>query len=223
MARKTSKTSKSEVKHSAVPPKTAVKPSAVSAKALETAVAAVVTPAVPAPATPSPAVVAKPAVAIEPMVIALRALDADTAREAATSLGESANASAVEPLIEALSNRNGYFHSVVRCAAATSLGQLKDRRAVEPLLLAVHDPIAEPSCEAIRALATLADPRSVTALVEVVRNSDGFFMNSVRRAAVLGLAKLGGETAVAELTRVSADPSEDAVIREEATAAVPAR
>jgi HEAT repeat protein len=157
---------------------------------------------------------------VQPLLVALRDLDADVAREAATSLGQLGDALAVEPLIAVLKNSNHYFHSVVRSAAAVSLGQLKDRRAVDALLNAVNDPIADPSTEAIRALVALGDPRTINALVEVVRNSSSFFAGSVRRAAVLGLIKLGGDTALTELRRVAADVNEDSVIREEATAAV---
>jgi HEAT repeat protein len=158
--------------------------------------------------------------AVKPLLAALHDLDADTAREAATSLGLLGDASAVEPLIEIVTNSNGYFHSVVRSAAAASLGRLKDIRAVDALLNAVNDPIADSSSEAIRALADLGDRRAVSALIEVVRNRSGFFVNSVRRAAVLGLIKLGGEEAQSELRFVSSDGWEDSVIREEATAAV---
>jgi HEAT repeat protein len=138
-------------------------------------------------------------------------------------LGATGNAAAVEPLIEIVSNTNGYYHSVVRSAAAVSLGQLKDLRSVDALLNAVNDPISDPSTEAIRALTVLADPRAIGAFVEVVRNSNGFFANSVRRAAVLGLAKLGGDVAKAELRLVAADESEDSVIRQEAGEAIAAR
>jgi HEAT repeat protein len=161
--------------------------------------------------------------AVKPLLVALKDLDADVAREAATSLGLLGDVSAVEPLIEIVTNADGYFHSVVRSAAAASLGLLKDPRAVDALLNAVHDPIADSSSEAIRALAELGDRRAVGALIEVVQNRSGFFVNSVRRAAVLGLIKLGGEEAQAELLRVSSDGWEDSVIREEATAAIAAR
>jgi HEAT repeat protein len=160
---------------------------------------------------------------IATLLAALHDVDAEVAREAATSLGQLGDATAVEPLIEILTNNNGYFHSVVRSAAATSLGQLKDRRAVEALLAAVHDPIADSSTEAVHALTALADPRAIGALVEVVRNENGFFANSVRRAAVLGLAKLGGDTALTELRNVAANEQEDSVIRQEASAAIESR
>ena len=158
--------------------------------------------------------------AVKPLLAALHDLDADTARQAASSLGLLGDAAAVEPLIEIVTNANGYFHSVVRSAAAASLGQLKDLRAVDALLNAVHDPIADSSSEAIHALAALGDRRAVSTLIEVVRNRSGFFVNSVRRAAVLSLIKLGGEEAQSELRWVSNDSWEDSVIRSEATAAI---
>jgi HEAT repeat protein len=164
----------------------------------------------------------KPAVVadLKPLLAGLQDLDADVAREAATALGNSGNPAAVEPLIEIVQNTNGYFHSVVRSAAAAGLANLKDRRAVEALLTAVNDPITDPSTEAIRALAKLADPRAIAALVAVVRNETGFYAGSVRRAAVLGLTQLGGEVAKATLREVAANEAEDTVIRDEAIEAI---
>ena len=198
---KTSKTTSSEKKHSAVPPKA----TASAAKPQQPVVAVVPT---------------IDHAAVKRALAGLRDVDADTARDAATSLGQLGDTSVVEQLIEVVGNANGYFHSVVRAAAASSLGQLKDRRAIDALLAAVHDPIAEPSIEAIRALAALGDPRAVSALVEVVRNRSGFFVTSVRRAAVLGLIKLGGTEAEAEIRVTAANQWEDSVIRDEASAAI---
>ncbi len=110
------------------------------------------------------------------LIAALRDVDADVAREAATSLGLLGSAAAIDPLIDVLDNRHGYFHSVVRVAATHSLGQLRDQRAVVPLLNAIKDPIAEASAEAIRALASLSDPRIVPAFLEVIRDEHGYFL-----------------------------------------------
>ena len=139
MPRKNTKTTQSEKKFTAVPPKA----QPVAAKPAVEAVIA------------KPAIVAQPAVAadstaIKPLLTALHDLDADMACEAATALARTGNTAAVEPLIEIISNKNGYFHSVVRSAAAASLGQLKDRKAVDALLNAVNDSITDPSTEAIR-------------------------------------------------------------------------
>jgi len=235
MPRKTKTTAK---KHTTIPP-TAKAPAAKATAAVESPksapaavspVAANVAPKVVKDPTPVAAAsevhatkpIGKPhdAAALQPVLAALRDLDADIAREAASSLGLLGDAAAVEPLIEVVANANGYFHSVVRSAAAVSLGQLKDPRAIDALLNAVHDPIADSSSEAIHALGALGDRRAVSTLVEVTRNRSGYFVNSVRRAAVLSLIKLGGEEAQSELRLVSEDLGEDPVIRNEATAAV---
>jgi hypothetical protein len=158
--------------------------------------------------------------AVPALIAALRDGDADVAREAATSLGHLGDRSAVDALVEVLNDTNGYYHSVVRAAAASSLGQLKDTRAVEALLVALTDPIAEPSVEAIRALAVLNDRRAISALIDVVRNRSGFFVATVRRAAVLALAHFGGEDAITQLRFAASDEWEDSVIRDEADAAV---
>jgi HEAT repeat protein len=161
------------------------------------------------------------AAAAPALITALRDADADVAREAATSLGSVGSAVAVEPLLAVLNNRDGYFHCVVRAAASHSLGQLRDLRAVAPLLDAINDPITEVSAEAIRALASLADPRGIPALLQVVRNQHGYFLDVTRHAAILGLAKIGGEQAACELRFVASNQWENAVIRAAAIAAAP--
>jgi hypothetical protein len=158
--------------------------------------------------------------AVPALIAALRDGDADVARESATALGLLSDRSAVDALVEVLNDTNGYYHSVVRAAAASSLGQLKDTRAVDALLAAVTDPIAEPSAEAIRALAALNDRRAISALLDVVRNASGFFASPVRRAAVLALAHFGGPEAIEQLRFVASDQWEDNVIRDEAQTAV---
>lgn len=151
--------------------------------------------------------------AMPALIAALRDGDADVACEAASALGSLGSAAAVEPLIAVLNQRDNFFHSVVRAAAARSLGQLRDPRAVVPLVNAINDPIAEASAEAIRALASLSDPRSIPALLEVVRNEHGFFLPTTRHAAILGLARTGGEQAACELRFVASNQWEDAAIR----------
>jgi HEAT repeat protein len=157
--------------------------------------------------------------AAAPLIGALKDADADVAREAAVSLGMLGDASAVEPLIAVVQNAEGFFHPVVRTAATFSLGQLHDLRAFAALVEAIHDPIAETSAEAIRSLAKLGDQRAVAALLAVIRNVDGFYLQTSRRAAILGLAKLGGEQAESELRFVSTNRWEDAVVRDAAIGA----
>ena len=155
----------------------------------------------------------KDVAAVPALVGVLGDADADFAREAATSLGLLANPAAVEPLVAVVKNRDGYFHNVVRLAAIHSLGQLADLRAVEPLIDAIKDPIAEVSAEAIRSLALLSDPRRIPALLEVVRNEQGFYVGATRQAAITGLAHVGGTQADCELRFVAANQWEDAAVR----------
>jgi HEAT repeat protein len=170
------------------------------------------------PASAAPAVSAS--ASLPALIAALRDADADVAREAATSLGQLGDRNAVEPLMHVLTDSTGYFHCVVRAAAAVALGQLKDTRATLVLISTVNDSIAETSAEAIRALAMLGDRRAIPVLLDVVRDRNGFFVPSVRRAAVLSLASFGGAEALAELRMVAANESEDTVIRAEAAKAV---
>jgi HEAT repeat protein len=154
--------------------------------------------------------------AVAPLIAALRDVDADAACDAAAALGTLGQALAVEPLIQVLTNTEDFFHSVVRAAAAHSLAKLRDARAVMPLLGAIRDPMAEASAEAIRALADIGDQRAVEPLIEVVENNDGYYANIVRRAAVLALAKLGGEKSINALRFVASNDREDDVIRNDA-------
>jgi HEAT repeat protein len=59
----------------------------------------------------------------------------------------------------------------------------------------------------------LPDPRGLPALLEVVRNEHGFFLATTRRAAILGLAQIGGKQAICELRFVATNQWEDAVVR----------
>jgi len=206
MARKNVKNVTSK-RRSSIPAK--ANPSATPPK--KAAEAATLAPAIPAAAEKISSSVDRAAVAAQ--IAALRSNDADVARDAAAALGRLDDASAVEPLIEILSNANGYFHSVVRAAAASSLAQLSDARAFGPLVNAVRDNMAEASAEAVRALAAMGDPRAVEVLIDIVRNRDGYFLSTVRLAAVAGLKQLGGGRASAELLKVAKDASEDPVIR----------
>ena len=174
-------------------------------------------------ATPGASDVATPSVAsaaCTALIAEMRGSDADAARDAASSLGHRAESAAVIPLMEVLDNREGFFHGVVRAAAASSLAQIGDKRAVESLINAINDPMAETSAEAVRALSILADARAVAPLIDVIQNTDGFFLPIVRRAAVIALAHLGGEKATAALRAAASNEMEDNVIRHEAEQAI---
>jgi HEAT repeat protein len=66
----------------------------------------------------------------------------------------------------------------------------------------------------------LKDQRAVSELINIVRNQNGFFVQTVRRAAVLALGSIGGEQAKAELRAVAENSWEDDLIRDEAAQAV---
>ncbi|MGA3065360.1 MAG: HEAT repeat domain-containing protein [Tepidisphaeraceae bacterium] len=182
------------------------------------------TPAIEIPAKlpqASAALAASTAAPAAALIADLRNSNADVARDAATSLGSLGNPTAVESLIEVINNFDGYFHPVVRAAAASSVGQLRDRRAVESLLVAVRDTNAEPSAEAIRALAAIGDDRAINPLIEVIRNRDGFFLPIARRAAVIALGSFkSNDLAASELQAVSTSTWEDSVIRQAAVDAL---
>ena len=152
---------------------------------------------------------------VEALIAQLRQGDADIARDAATALGALGHAEAVEPLIQVIENRDGFFHPV-----AASLGTLKDARAVNVLLSAVTDTHAEPSAEAIRALAIIGDPSATQPLMEVVRNPNGYFLPIARRAAVLALGSFRSAEVTSLLQTISQDQSEDAAIRDAAAHAL---
>ena len=188
----------------------------------EAAIAAEVKPFPPAKAVEAPkaAAAVAPAPVSAALVLALRDPSAEVALEAAAALGRIGHAGSVPSLIEAVANRDGFFHCVVRAAAATSLGQLRDVRAVEPLVTALRDPMAEASQEAAFALGELADARAVSPLLAVVENADGFFLGTVRRTAVRSLTRLRDARALKTLTAVAANVNEDPAVREAAAEGV---
>jgi len=71
--------------------------------------------------------------AVEPLIVALRDEDWYVRENAAKALGETKDARAVKPLIEALGDQN------VRSNAAKALGKIKDVRAIAPLIAALED------------------------------------------------------------------------------------
>jgi len=75
------------------------------------------------------------ALAVGPLIKALHDADAETARNAARSLGSIGDNSAVDPLIEILKNEN----QNTRIYAIIALGKLGDDRAVRPMLELMRD------------------------------------------------------------------------------------
>jgi HEAT repeat protein len=119
----------------------------------------------------------------------------------------------VGALREVVENASGYYHSVVRAAACAALGQIRDASAVPSLVVAVRDPMAEASAEAVRALAVLGDGRAIEPLVAVLRNEKGYYLPVVRLAAVTALRQFAAPVALAAVRAVAGNPAESAVMR----------
>lgn len=125
-----------------------------------------------------PAVRAEAALAVGQAVRIARARGRLSARERALLTG------AVEPLIEALRDRD----AAVRGNAAISLGVTGDRRALLPLGLATLDGDPLVRASACHGLGELGDPSAGAALVECLDDRDP----TVRRSAIEALHRLAG-------------------------------
>ena len=124
------------------------------------------------------------------LVTTLRSYDADAAATAAAMLGKSSDPRARSALIDALGNRDGFFHPMTRIAAAQGLSHGQDELEVSALIAAVHDFSAEVSLAAIAALCERAPTQAVTPLTAVVDDPSGFFSPSVRQAAERALSRI---------------------------------
>lgn len=111
----------------------------------------------------------------------------------------------VEPLIEALGDREG----TVRKYAAMILGRLRDPRAIEELGMTVYDLHHEVSLTAAEALAQFGAP-AVEFLAEALIHPEA----SVREHAIIGLSMIRDERVVPYLIEMLHDP--DRVVKRQA-------
>jgi HEAT repeat protein len=156
-----------------------------------------------------------PAVDIAALTLQLRDGCADRAAYAAEQLGGSADADAVAPLLEALASVDGYFHVVTRAAAAMALGRLGaigGQAAVDALLAATGDAMAEVSAEAVLALGELRATAATPLVIDDVENRSGFYVNSVRHAALRALGRIGDARARDAIVVVAGNTWEDRAI-----------
>lgn len=107
---------------------------------------------------------------------------------------------AVEPLIEALGDREG----TVRKFAALTLGKLRDIRAIEELGMTLYDLHHEVSQAAAEALADFGEP-AVGVLGEALRHPEV----GVREHAVIGLGKIQDVRVAPLLIEMLSDPDRD--------------
>ena len=106
----------------------------------------------------------------------------------------------VEPLIEALADREG----TVRKYAAMVLGNLKDIRAIDELGMTVYDLHHEVSQAAAEALAKFGAP-AIGLLSEALRHPEA----AVREHAVIGLGKIQDARVAPFLIEMLRDPDRD--------------
>jgi HEAT repeat protein len=100
----------------------------------------------------------------------------------ARDLGQIGDPLAVEPLIEALRDKE----TTVRWSAAESLGRLGDRRAIDPLIAALADDDDFVRRRAAEALGAIGDPRAAAPLAAAMKD----VATAVQKAAAAALDQL---------------------------------
>lgn len=120
---------------------------------------------------------------IEPFIAALQSGDQHVRMRAASALGATGDARAVNPLIGALDR----CRASEQTALARALAALGPDLAFEPLVSRVGSVVHSVSAAAIEALGVLGDPRAVDIIFPALGDEDG----PVRVAAAQALAALG--------------------------------
>jgi HEAT repeat protein len=147
--------------------------------------------------------VALGALAVEPLIAALKDGSFSVRKAAAEALGKIGDPRAVEPLIAALKDKDEY----VRKAAAYALGKIKDPRAVEPLIAALKDQNSDVRAAAAYALGEIKDPRAVEPLIAALGDEKS---SGVRKAAAAkALGKIKDPRAVEPLIAALKDKDSD--------------
>jgi HEAT repeat protein len=124
--------------------------------------------------------------------------DARVRRAAASALGELASASSASVLGAAL----GDADLAVRRAAADALGELHEYRiAPRGLVTALTSSDAELRHRAARALCSIADPSTTSAILGLLSDPD----SEIRKNAVEALGTIGSKDALSGLTRALGD------------------
>ena len=138
------------------------------------------------------------------LIPALKHPDTAIRRKAATLLGKTGEAGAVELLVIALKDK----HSRVRSRAAHALGRIGDSTAIAPLTAAIKDAAPNVRINALHALGKFGES-TAAALTPALADPTA----SVRRHAIAVLEKTGNNEAIAKLEEMRKDESEDSVRR----------
>lgn len=102
----------------------------------------------------------------------------DTRKEAAIALGKVKDKRAVEPLIEALKDRN----RDVRRESTFALGEIKDTKAVAPLIFVLEDKDWWVRSTTALALGKIKDNRAVEPLINALDDDEWYVRNSAAEA-----------------------------------------
>lgn len=139
------------------------------------------------------------AVAVQPLIAALREGPERLRMRALEVLGWIGDPRALEPLVAALQSNP----EAIRMRAAEALGRIRDPRAVEPLIAALGDGDQYVRSYAAEALGEIRDPRAVEPLIQALEADD----EGVRVDAVVALHQLGDLRAVKPLLALLKDGS----------------
>ena len=140
--------------------------------------------------------------AAESLIHALKHQDRAIRRKAATLLGKTGEAGAVDLLIIALKDE----HPRVRSRAAHALGRIGNPSAVKPLTIALKDTAPSVRINALHALDKFGES-AVAALTSAL----GDPVASVRRHAIAALEKTGSPRATPQLEKMAKDEHEASV------------
>lgn len=140
--------------------------------------------------------------AAECLIHALKHQDRAIRRKAATLLGKTGEAGAVDLLIIALKDEQPR----VRSRAAHALGRIGNPSAVKPLTIALKDTAPNVRINALHALGKFGE-YTVAALISVL----GDPVASVRRHAIAALEKTGSNRVIPQLEKMVRDEPEDSV------------
>lgn len=134
------------------------------------------------------------------VIAALRDPNGDRRFAATEVLADTADKSALEPLVQA----TGDAVSTVRWGAACALGAIGDKRALPALARLARDPDDFVRRITAQELARFDDPQSIAALVPLIADRDSW----VRRAAIEAAAKFRHPDLIAALRRATGDDDE---------------
>lgn len=141
------------------------------------------------------------AVALEPLLSALRDQQCPNRRSVVEALTHIGDERVLKPLIGALKDSDPH----VRVAAIEALGAIRDPRTAEPLTLALKDSDPLVRTAAANALGTMTDNGAIERLTASLKDSNW----SVRKASVEALGRLKDARGVESLSSLLKDPDHD--------------